>query len=308
MKNILDFFYYTKAERKACVLLLVLCSLAFILPEWVDFSPHYDLQLLGKAPKVLQVRANWAKPKSKGGGFKQSYTQRFSEAIPQVAVFSNFDPNNVSLESLLTMGLPSRSAHIWVKYLSKGGRFKKVEDVLKIYGLPEKWYQKAMPYMHITATDERLASNPEAHFSKKEWTKIPARSCVPIDVNTADTSAWQSLRGIGKVLASRIVKFRDRLGGFYVIEQVKETYGLTDSVYQKILPCLQLSNPILKPLPINQANFNELASHPYLGYKAAKAILTWKDQHGPFTKMEDLEAIVALDRQLLTKVKPYLQF
>lgn len=308
MKYIFDFFYYTKAERKACVLLLVLCSLAFTIPEWLDFSPHYDLQPLGKAPRVLQVRSNWAEPKGKRVGYKKSYPQRFSEATPQVAVFSNFDPNDVSLESLLKMGLPSRSAQIWVKYLSKGGRFKKMEDVLKIYGLPEKWYQKAMPYMRIAPTNERPASNPETHFSKKEWTKTPSRSCEPIDVNTADTSAWQSLRGIGKVLASRIVKFRDKLGGFYAIEQIKETYGLADSVYQKILPCLQLSNPVLKPLPINQASFNELASHPYLGYKAAKAILSWKDQHGPYAKMEDLEAIVALDRQQLSKIKPYLQF
>lgn len=310
MKNILDFFYYTKAERKACVLLLILCSLAFVLPEWVDFSPHYDLQRLGKAPKVLQVKADWTKSKSKGTyNSKRSYPQRFSEAAPQVAVFSNFDPNNVSLQGLLKMGLPSRSAHIWVKYLSKGGRFKKMEDVLKIYGLPEKWYQKALPYMHIAASSNELPERGmESHFSKKEWTKTPSKSCNPIDINTADTAAWQTLRGIGKVFASRIVKFRDKLGGFYALEQVKETYGLADSVYQKILPCLQLSNPTLKPLIINQASFNELASHPYLGYKAAKAILNWKDQHGPFTKMEDLEAIVALDRQLLIKAKPYLQF
>lgn len=308
MKNIFDFFYYTKAERKACVLLLILCSFAFVLPQWVDFSPHYDLQSLGKAPKVLQVRANWAKPQSKGG-FKGNYSQHYAEQAPKVAVFSSFDPNNVSLQGLLKMGLPPRSAHIWVKYLSKGGRFKKPEDILKIYGLPPKWHQTALPYMHIAfSSNEQPERGVESHFPKKEWTKPAAKSCSPIDINTADTAAWQTLRGIGKVFANRIVKFRDKLGGFYAIEQVKETYGLADSVYQKILPCLQLSNPTLKPLLINQASFNELASHPYLGYKAAKAILTWKDQHGPFTKMEDLEAIMALDRQLLTKAKPYLQF
>lgn len=308
MKTIFDFFYYTKAERKACVLLLILCSLAFVLPEWIDFSPHYDLQSLGKAPKVLQVRANWAKPKSKSG-FKGNYSQQYSEQAPKVAVFSNFDPNVVSLQILLNMGLPPRSAHIWVNYLSKGGRFKKTEDVLKIYGLPPKWYQMALPHMHIAASSiEQTERSLESQFPQKEWNKSTAKSCTPIDINTADTVAWQSLRGIGKVLAKRIVKFRDKLGGFYSVEQVKETYGLVDSVYQKIQPCLQLSNPTLKPLNINQASFNELANHPYLGFKAAKAILTWKDQHEPFTKMEDLEAILALDRQLLFKIKPYLQF
>lgn len=308
MKNIFDFFYYTKAERKACVLLLILCSLAFVLPEWIDFSPHYDLQSLGKAPKVLQVRANWAKPQSKGS-FKGNYSPRYGEQTPKVAVFSSFDPNVVSLQSLLNMGLSPRSAHIWVKYLSKGGRFKKREDVLKIYGLPPKWYQMALPHMHIAASSqEQTEGSLESQLPKKEWTKLSAKSCIPIDINTADTASWQSLRGIGKVLANRIVKFRDKLGGFYAIDQVKETYGLVDSVYQKIQPCLQLSNPTLKPLNINQASFNELAGHPYLGFKAAKAILTWRDQHGPFTKVEDLEAIVALREQQLSRVRPYLQF
>lgn len=308
MKKILDFFYYTKAERKACVLLLILCSITFVLPEWLDFSPRYDLQSLGKAPKVLQVKANWSKPQNRGN-FKPNYPQGFAEKAAKTAVFSNFDPNGVSLQSLLDMGLPPRSAHIWVKYLSKGGHFKKPEDVLKIYGLPQKWYQTALPYMHIAASpNEQVEKGVENHFPKKEWTKPAAKTCTPIDINMADTASWQNLRGIGKVLASRIVKFRDKLGGFYAIEQVKETYGLADSVYQKILPCLQLSSSPLKPLLINQASFNELASHPYLGYKAARAILNWKDQHGSFGKMEDLEAIVALDRQQLTKLRPYLQF
>ncbi|WP_373551286.1 helix-hairpin-helix domain-containing protein [Haliscomenobacter sp.] len=314
MKNLLDFFYYTKTERKACVLLLILCIAAFVLPEWLDFSKPYDLTTLASAPRPVQAKADWPKSQRWNNSKKKyTYSARYpAKEAKIVASFSLFDPNTVSLEELLKMGLNKRSASIWVKYTSKGGHFKKAEDVLKIYGLPEEWYQQAKSYLQIQTKSGLEAGAPEKtiynSFEDKKFTKKGAQACIPIDVNTADTAAWQSLRGIGKVLANRIIKFRDKLGGFYQIDQVKETFGLADSVYQKIRPCLQLNAPTLKPLLINQVSFNELASHPYLGFKAAKAIMNWKDQHGPFGKMEDLEALVALEPAKLEKLKPYVQF
>ena len=314
MKNLFDFFYYTKTERKACVLLLILCVTAFVLPGQLDFSKPYDLTTLANAPRPVQAKVEWNKPRygsyTKG---KYKYGARYPKKEAKiVASFSVFDPNTVSLDELLKMGLNKRSASIWVKYTSKGGHFKKVEDVLKIYGLPEDWFAQAKSYIQIQAKPDLEAGTPEkasySSFEGKKFSKKGAQPCVPIDVNTADTAAWQSLRGIGKVLANRIIKFREKLGGFYLVDQVKETFGLADSVYQKIRPCLQLNTPTLKPLLINQASFNELAGHPYLGFKAAKAIMNWKDQHGPFGRMEDLEALVALEAVKLEKLKPYVQF
>lgn len=313
MKNFLDFFYYTKTERKACVLLLILCIAAFVLPEWLDFSKPHDLIVLANAPRPVQAKTDWPKPQGWNNSKKSyKYSARYpTKEAKIVASFSFFDPNTVSLDELLKMGLNKRSASIWIKYTSKGGHFKKAEDILKIYGLPEDWFSQAQSYIRIQSKPQETGEaekNSYASFDDKKFTKKGAQACTPIDVNTADTAAWQSLRGIGKVLANRIIKFRDKLGGFYQIDQVKETFGLADSVYQKIRPCLQLTAPTLKPLLINQVSFNELASHPYLGFKAAKAIMNWKDQHGPFGKMEDLEALVALEPGKLEKLKPYVQF
>ncbi|MDX2068786.1 MAG: helix-hairpin-helix domain-containing protein [Haliscomenobacter sp.] len=314
MKNFLDFFYYTQTERKACVLLLFLCFTAFVVPEWLDFSQHYNLTSLANAPRPVQAKAAWNKPRQ---GRYAKGTYRYKPRYPAnetkfVASFALFDPNSVSLEELLKMGLNKRCASIWVKYTSKGGHFKKAEDVLKIYGLPKDWFTQAKSYIQIQAKPDLEAGEPEksgySSFEGKKFSKKGAQPCVPIDVNTADTAAWQSLRGIGKVLANRIIKFREKLGGFYQVDQIRETFGLADSVYQKIRPCLQLNTPALKPLLINQASFNELASHPYLGFKAAKAIMNWKDQHGPLGKMEDLEELVALEPGKLEKLKPYVQF
>ena len=313
MKKLLDFFYYTKAERRACVLLLILCTAAFLLPEWIDFEKHEDLEVLAEAPRIVQVKKAPQFNRKETHYGKSNHANSYPVKAAKAIKFFPFDPNTVTASELQQLGLSARTAAIWVKYSGKGGRFRKPEDVQKVYGLPPDWFSQAQDYIQIAATATAFPSGFKekgedgASNEKKTW-KNTSKPCTPIDVNTSDTSEWQSLRGIGPVLAGRIVKFRDKLGGFYTLEQVRETYGLADSVFQKILPCLTLGNAGLKPLLINQATLNELATHPYIGFKAARGILNWKDQHGPFTKPEDLEEVVALEKQKLERLRPYVQF
>ncbi|AEE52313.1 helix-hairpin-helix domain-containing protein [Haliscomenobacter hydrossis] len=314
MKKLLDFFYYTKAERRACVMLLILCTTAFLLPEWIDFETPEDLTVLEAAPRPIQAKMAPRYHQKEPRYGKSSYPKRYPVKVDKAIKFFPFDPNTITASELQQLGLSARTAAIWVKYSGKGGRFRKPEDVQKVYGLPPDWYPKALPFMRITRAEESVyaasstENTPFRSYPDDKPGRKDSKPCTPIDVNASDTSAWQSLRGIGPVLASRIVKFRDKLGGFYALEQVRETYGLADSVFQKILPCLTLGNPGLKPLLINQATLNELATHPYIGFKAARGILNWKDQHGPFTKPEHLEEVVALEKQKLERLRPYLQF
>ena len=77
-------------------------------------------------------------------------------------------------------------------------------------------------------------------------TPVAAKKTVqeiqPLNVNTATEEEWKALPGIGDVLSKRIVKFRTKLKGFISVQQVGQTYGLADSVFQKILPYLRLEN------------------------------------------------------------------
>ena len=109
-------------------------------------------------------------------------------------------------------------------------------------------------------------------------------SCYVIDINTADTSAFISLPGIGSKLAARIVNFRDKLGGFYSIDQVGETFGLPDSTFQKIKQYLKLENTSIKKININTATVDELKAHPYIKYSVANPIIAYRNEHGPFFK------------------------
>jgi len=122
----------------------------------------------------------------------------------------------------------------------------------------------------------------------------------------ADTTAFISLPGIGSKLAARIINFRDKLGGFYSVEQVKETFGLPDSTYQKIKQYLNLENPSVKKININTATVDELKAHPYIKYILANPIVAYRNEHGLFSKIEDVKKVMVVTEEVYSRIAPYL--
>jgi competence protein ComEA len=134
--------------------------------------------------------------------------------------------------------------------------------------------------------------------------KAPA---AVIDINTADTLAWQTLPGIGPGFARRIVSFRDRLGGFYAVEQVGECYGLADTVFQKIQPFLQIGNSSLIKLDLNLTDEKSLAAHPYIRYKLAHLIVQYRSTHAGFKAVTELRSLPLVDEIIYRKIEHYIE-
>jgi competence ComEA-like helix-hairpin-helix protein len=141
----------------------------------------------------------------------------------------------------------------------------------------------------------------ESQSSKTYTAKYSA-----IDINIADTSAFVSLPGIGSKLASRIVSFREKLGGFCTIEQIGETYGLPDSTFQKIKQYLKIDNPSLKKIDLNTATVDDLKIHPYIRLSLANPIVAYRNEHGAFSKIEDIKKVMAVTDEIYKKIAPYL--
>jgi competence ComEA-like helix-hairpin-helix protein len=132
-----------------------------------------------------------------------------------------------------------------------------------------------------------------------------AKNIAAIDINLADTSQWIALPGVGSKLAFRIVNFRDKLGGFYSIEQVGETYALPDSTFQKIKSRLRVNGSSLRTININTATVEQLKMHPYIKWNIANAMIQYRQQHGPYQSVEDLQKIAIVTPEWLQKVAPY---
>lgn len=132
------------------------------------------------------------------------------------------------------------------------------------------------------------------------------RKIQPVNISEVDTSAFIALPGIGSVLANRIIKFREKLGGFFSIEQIGETYGLPDSTVQMLKLYLLVNAGGIKKLNINKASKEDLNAHPYITWKLASAIVEYRNQHGSYNSMEDLKNIMILDEATFLKIRNYL--
>ena len=215
-----------------------------------------------------------------------------------------FDPNTLSVEGWERLGLRAKTGATIRKYISKGGSFKKPEDLQKIWGLPKGFYERVSPYIKIESLPAKNSYQPDytpaARYERSE------RKISVLEINNADTSAFISLPGIGSKLAARITNFRDKLGGFYSTDQVKETYGVPDSTFQKIKSYLTVNASSIKKFNINTATKDEMKAHPYIKWNLANAIVEYRNQHGAFKSLNDLKNIVLIDEATFAKISPYL--
>ena len=143
-------------------------------------------------------------------------------------------------------------------------------------------------------------------YLRESRPSVSKPSFAAIDINTADTAAFIALPGIGSKLASRIVLFREKLGGFHSTAQVGEVYGLQDSVFQKIKSLLKLETAIVKKININTASIDELKAHPYIRYVVANPLIAYRNQHGNFKEVKDVQKIAAVTPEVFAKMETYL--
>lgn len=220
----------------------------------------------------------------------------------------NFDPNTVTEDELIRLGIPKWAVSRVINYRTKGGKFRKKEDLSKIYGFPEKDYQRLEPYITIASAEEDISPRPLMFSSgANSYSKNTPTSMGPLDINRASAEHWQILPGIGQKRAEMIIKYREKLGGFISVTQVGEVRGLPDSVYQYIRPMLLLQFSEPRKLNINLLSTEELDAHPYITPRQASLIVADRSQNGDYRKVEDLLRIpVLIDKVWLEKIRPYL--
>jgi DNA uptake protein ComE-like DNA-binding protein len=204
-----------------------------------------------------------------------------------------FNPNNLSAAQWEQLGLSERQANIIKHYEAKGGKFYNKEDVKKIYSITDSDYKRLEPFIN---------------FPVAEQTSKKAKPGEIIELNSADSAKLTEIRGIGPSFAMRIFRYRERLGGFYNKEQLKEIFGIDSSKYAEIKDAVSVNPGVITKININIVSLNQLRVFPYLGYKQVNAIIQYRVQHGSYASIADMKNIAILDNLILRKIEPYLNF
>jgi competence ComEA-like helix-hairpin-helix protein len=305
-----DYFTFTKKDRIAIVVLLLVGAFFYFFPK-IDTTKETPIDNTAFEKEIAQLKIY--KDSSRPYRNYRNDDESFDYYQPKKYAFENnvkgelftFDPNTLDAEGWKRLGIRDKTIQTIQKFTAKGFKFRKPEDIKRIYGLRPNEVERLMPFINIA---ESSTSSSSANFtaSPTPSPSAPKFTARVIEINSADTSALISLPGIGSKLAARIINFRDKLGGFTSVNQVGETYGLPDSTFQKVKNKLQCNSNSVTKLNINTADINLLKTHPYIKWNIANAIVNYRQQHGNYRSVEELKKINIISDDIFNKIAPYL--
>jgi competence protein ComEA len=314
-----DYLSFSRKERIGILIISSLIIFVLFLPEFFPKSSGIQTLVTDtawiNAVKKLELKDDFPEKNEKDGypeenlatyTFEKSSGTGFEKKSAKSEIFF-FDPNTLSAPDWARLGLRAKTITTIRNYLDKGGHFYKPADLKKIYGLHAEEFARLEPFIRIanrSSLQPEKVATPDS-LSHSEFKKYKP-GLAAIEINSADTTALISLPGIGSKLANRIINFRDKLGGFYLIEQVGETYGLPDSTFRKIKQYLKLDNALVRKININTATVDELKAHPYIKYSLANPIVAYRNEHGAYSGIEDLNKISIISDEIFKKISPYL--
>ena len=293
MRNFIrQFMLYSRSERRAVIALVVFIMIVVALPAVIRFyikKPTVSYRWTATYPDLLAFhhRDSIGLMDMKDGE-GESASNQDRKLIPFY-----FDPNTIGMDEWQRMGLSEKQAAVIEKYKGKGGRFRKPDDMRKIYVLSDADKDQLVPYVRISNSDLRVVEEEKMiHYS--------------IEINTADSAAFEELYGIGPYLASKVIKYRNSLGGFYRIEQVGEAYGMRDSTLGLIRTHLTVKPSLITKISINTVEYETLRKHPYVHAKIAHAIISYRNMNGKFESLEQLKDIKQISSDQYEKLSHYL--
>jgi competence protein ComEA len=300
-KIVKNYFTFSKKERIAAFVLMAVI-LFFIALPFIFTTKNNKPFALNKA--TLDSILSDTLQNNNNDNFKSNTTFSSSNFNNKYTLTPFvFNPNNLSEDGWRKIGLPEKNIKTILNYTSKGGKFYKPEDIKKIWGLRPADAETLIPFIVIDNQQKPVYNN----LYKKEYNNPKKAEAIAstVDINTATLEQMRALPNIG-FAAYKIVKYREKLGGFLNINQLKEANGINDSVFDALKNSCTISAINFNKININLATELELMKHPYISKDIAKAIVIYRIQHGNYVSVDGIKKIVFINQATFLKMAPYL--
>jgi len=304
-KNLQKYFGISRSEANGMVVVMLLMILLLITPLLYRNYATRGYQNYEKDKALLDslVAIYWP-----------AAEDHAEEDVSNDPVPVTFDPNKAGFVQMIRMGFDSILAGRVIRYRKKGGVFYRPGDLLKIYGFPEALYRRIRPDIRIVANVDTLDTRSVYPGSEKdvygrdndlkEDYKFQA-----IDLNEADTTQLIHIHGIGPVFSSRIIKYRNLLGGYVMTEQLSEVYGLTAETLLNLRECVFVDSLFMpEKIRINFSEWIDLVKHPYINSELANRILRNRSMKGPYKDARDFVERLEIPDSIQFKLLPYCEF
>ena len=241
--------------------------------------------------------------------------QRQTEKMQEVAELHPFpfNPNTMTEEEGQRMGLTDRQVRNILNYRDKGGKFYTKKDLGKLYTISEEDFAQLEPFIVLPELSRN--TNAKSEMKKQDNQTVveektkPEKKAIPIvDLNMVDSITLVELPQIGPYMATRILAFRDKLGGFIEAEQLRDVKGMDSVRFATIQPYIKIGEAATQKIDVNRSDFKTLVNHPYLNYEQVKRIFNQREKRGMIKNWVQLEALIKDDGEVNPLLEHYVKY
>lgn len=295
-----------RGERRAFTVLLALCLIG---AAWVTWEQWIRPRTLADKH---QLEVLWWE-------MQDTTLSGQHRAEPQDIRLFKFDPNGLPVEQWVDLGLSERQAASIHRYEARGGKFRTKKDLARMRVVDSALFAQWAPYIQLPDSFSRNDRNrwPE----RSRWPRDSTRRAYadrqdqyarwtdePVEINGADSLALVAVRGVGPAFARSIIRYRERLGGFISLDQLGEVYILRDKpeAVEQLREKFILDTTLVRRIPVNACTVEDLGPHPYAGWKLARAMIAYRDHHGPYANVAAISNCLLVTDSIRDRLAPYL--
>lgn len=295
-----EFFYFPKSDRRAMIFLLAVVVLSAVVVGIMDKG--------GMSSQLARTDSLTA-----DSSIRKAAVRRGAQYIYNVETvrrkLSAFDPNTADSTLLLSLGLQPWQVRSIYRYRAKGGIYRQPSDFARLYGLTVKQYKELLPYIHISDEYKPAAEvygRTDAVRSGRDTLRYPVKLQPGqyVTLDDADTASLRKVPGIGRYYASRIVRYRNDLGGYVSVAQLSEIEGIPEAA----LSYFRVTGGAVRKLNLNRLTLNELKHHPYINFYQARRIIDYRRLKGPLHSIDDLRLLKDFSQRDIERLRPYVEF
>ena len=302
MEFLRRWFTFSKGERVAIVTILALILVLILACLFRPSRKSLSDASLHDLDSLLALRQ---------AAIEQQQQQQAEK--PQVVAELHpfpFNPNTITEEEWLQIGLTDRQVRSIMNYKAKGGRFYSKNDVEKLYAISEEEYAQLEPFIVLPEVARGNTAKPTAKKQESQAfddkPKHEKKTVPVVDLNTVDSTTLVELPRMGGYMASRIIAFREKLGGFVEVAQLLDVKGLDSTRFTAMRPYLLIGDTETRRIDVNRADFKTLVGHPYLSYEQVKRIFRQRETRGMIKNWAQLEALLKEEGEVNPLLEYYL--
>jgi len=308
-----DYFFFSKAHKSGIVVLLVLVILTalinFMLPMFFQKPEHNPdiafAEEIEEFKRGLQSRDSLRRVEQErlqAERRAQSASNR-RETQQQTYTLFPFDPNTADSAAFVRLGIRPNTARTIERFRERGGVFRVPEDFRRIFGISDEQFEKLAPYIAIRRVEELQPEVQVAVIEEETPVEI-----LMVELNTADTTELMQIRGVGRFFAREIVRYRQELGGFVSVEQLRNIRNMREESYERIAPFFTVDTTKINKIRVNTASVEFMRRHPYVNFQQARAVFELRRAVGKLNSINDLARLSEFSDEDRRRLEPYFCF